>query len=304
LASESQHLLTERLLPSIESNGQWSWAELRRRGVAWWLRGPKQLDAVIAKLAAAAVQRLRKFHAENDGSPLLERPTTETTKQHRKHIDETVFWFVAGRQQLELQVVTAQLRALWKTGVLKGEPGFEALLSHERSSDPSWIRQNAFSLLQKHRYHLATALLLMSGSLEDALRVVIRQLRDFQLAALLSRRNKEAIVPHFLEWLGEPVAQNDPWLQFLLAWHAGDKGAATAACQKDSSALSSMDPYPDDGEVKLFDKCMRPARSSAALRLLGQKLLDRWSEDHRQEPVSPTSPKSSCRNSSDELHGM
>eukprot|EP00405_Crypthecodinium_cohnii_P048825 CAMPEP_0206596662 /NCGR_PEP_ID=MMETSP0325_2-20121206/43682_1 /ASSEMBLY_ACC=CAM_ASM_000347 /TAXON_ID=2866 /ORGANISM="Crypthecodinium cohnii, Strain Seligo" /LENGTH=903 /DNA_ID=CAMNT_0054107515 /DNA_START=66 /DNA_END=2777 /DNA_ORIENTATION=+ len=40
LCSEKRRLILERLLPGVKSENRWTWPELRRSGVGWWLCGP------------------------------------------------------------------------------------------------------------------------------------------------------------------------------------------------------------------------------------------------------------------------
>lgn len=50
------------------------------------------------------------------------------------------------------------------------------------------ISRNAFRLLQLHRYHLAAALFLLSGAVEEAALVLANHLKDLQLVILVTRR--------------------------------------------------------------------------------------------------------------------
>jgi len=147
-----------------------------------------------------------------------------------------------------------------KTGMLKGEPALETLLNHEKSSDPQFIHKNAVGLLSKHRYFLALALFLLSGHLEDAVRIAARQLNDLQLALVLCRRDLEVVKPVLEHSLDGPLPQRDPWLKFLLMWHAGYHDAAVEVSTKGKGKGKNAAPRAGEGanEPGLYDECLRP----------------------------------------------
>ncbi|KAK6034916.1 hypothetical protein COOONC_27585 [Cooperia oncophora] len=47
--------------------------------------------------------------------------------------------------------------------------------------------KNAFVLMSKQRFHHAAAFFLLSGSIRDALQIILRKCRDLQLAIIVLR---------------------------------------------------------------------------------------------------------------------
>merc|ERR1712217_308005 len=146
------------MMPGDIAKGCWSWREVRRTGLGWWMCGigtAEQLDALVTKLAQAAVARLRqhtKILEKETGADWLIGQELDPDKSVQRLTDEAFFWYVL------LGTKISKLRALLKTGVLSGEPALIAVLTHKRSSEAGFLRKNAFRLLQLHRFHLAAAL--------------------------------------------------------------------------------------------------------------------------------------------------
>jgi len=285
LCSEKRHLVVDRLLPGIAAEGVWSWPELRRTGLGWWLSGT-ELDAVVTKLAQGAVQRLRRESSLGEAfsrtSPTTSTPrigASDADRSRRRLVDEAVFWYVAGRvpaagqavkQGDYLRTMVAQLRALLKTGVLKGEPALDKLLNHTNSEQVQFMWKNALRLLSLHRFHLAASLFVLSGHTAEAAKVVAVRMRDVQLAIVLARRDSQALRPVVRECLEEsPLAQRDAWLRFLLQWHAGDVEGASATAR--TAIQASLEQPPPDVREVLFDGALR---LSLAPQCLGDGLSE------------------------------
>lgn len=273
LCSEKRHLVVERLLPGVEAQGRWSWPEARRAGLAWWLLGADDCaESLVRRLAQSATQRLRRLNELRDAGGPLGREKGATDRQLRAGIDETIFWYVVGqRAGSSPKMVLSQLRALLKTGVLRGEPALEALLGHERSEEVEFMRKNAFRLLQLQRFHLAAALFLLCGHLEDAVRVAVRRIGDLQLALVLARRERGVVIPFLREQLEEASVSQDPWLHLLLSWHVGDREACYQASQKldiGSSAVACEVEFARDGASppldRFFDGVLRTCSAASS----------------------------------------
>lgn len=293
LCSEKRHLVVERMLPSAAAEGRWSWPEVRRCGVGWWLCGAsascssascddrdasarqlEQMDAIVSKLAQSAVAQLR--HYEKTGkflgqksSTMLERCDSSNSKALQRLADKAVFWYVL------LGTKLTKLKALVKTGVLRAEPALAALLNHEKSEDPLFLRKNAFRLLQLHRFQLAVALFLLCDCWEEAASVAAKHLQDMQLVLILARRRPDISAPMLRNMLAElpPPASGsamgeDAWLRLLLAWHVGDAAEAARAVSSVAAAAASVATVPCvDVDSELFDGVFRlsSARSCAGL---------------------------------------
>lgn len=248
LCSEKRHLIAEGLLPSTGSDGRWSWRELRFSGLGWWLRGT-DLEAMVTKLAQSAVKDLRRWTSDWISRKAI------SDKNLRRLVDEAVFWYAL------LDPNISKLRALLKTPAFRSEPALSALVEHPRSSEPEFLRKNAFRLLQLQRYHLAAALFELSGSYQDAARVAATHLHDMQLMIILVRRRRELAEPILKDLLeSSPQAARDPWLRLLLAWHAGDIQLSRSI---EAAPLSRC--LGAEESTQLFDNTLRVSSDSSCL---------------------------------------
>lgn len=305
LCSEKKRLIIEQMLPGVYAEGRWTWAELRQTAIGWWLAAPgdeQQLEALVTKLAQSSMVRLRKIaspesprhKAMRNGTGPEEDPLEaeeEAARQaaaKRHALDEGVFWSVL------LGAGVPKLKALLRTGVLKehttGSGGsLEALLQHPKSSDPEFLRKNAFRLLQLHRYHLAAAVFLLSGSFAEAAQVVATRMEDLQLMLLVTRKNK-ACARRLLEEhvIDGHHKSGDPWLSFLLSWHLGDHescrrranacSAAALAQQEQNlpNAVMSLTFNGVEAEAEpLFDGVLRLCTRNGELEHIANALLGR-----------------------------
>eukprot|EP00929_Paragymnodinium_shiwhaense_P119043 TRINITY_DN90932_c0_g1_i1.p1 TRINITY_DN90932_c0_g1~~TRINITY_DN90932_c0_g1_i1.p1 ORF type:complete len:687 (+),score=187.43 TRINITY_DN90932_c0_g1_i1:73-2133(+) len=269
ICSEKRHLIVEHLLPGARAEGRWAWPDLRKAGVGYWLCGPGSedlLESLVTKLAQSALQSARKSgtgsglfgRQDSDVSCHLQRQqSTDAERAARRKVDDAFFWYVVMGTKLP------KLRMLLKTGVLKGEPHLSVLLNHEKAEEESFMRKNAFYLVKMHRYQLAAAVFMLAGCVEDAAKMVVRRMHDLQLGMVLTRKHpvvKEGMLREVMDEL-KPPASDDPWLGFLLNYHAGDPrrpddsdGASPiSGWSFDSQAMSSEVNPIFDAEAPLFD---------------------------------------------------
>jgi hypothetical protein len=264
LCSEKRQLIVDNLLPSVLTKGQWSWQELRRTGLGWWLAGSSGTalaDMVVARLLQSATAQLRSASSQ----PALVRTDSSIDRRMKGLVDEMFFWCVLSGAKL------ARLRALVKTGILKAEPAVATLLEHPRSSDAQFLRKNAFRLLSIHRFHLAASLFMLCGSHDEAARVVAHRLQDIQLLLLVTRHCPDIATPLLHECLRELslTAGRDAWLHFLLLWHAGDREAALHSAAEAASTCSLAD---EEVNGNLFDGALRLSLRPEGLQEVSQKI--------------------------------
>eukprot|EP00438_Fugacium_kawagutii_P011857 Skav236799 [mRNA] locus=scaffold1361:572805:575320:- [translate_table: standard] len=107
-------------------------------------------------------------------------------------------------------------------------------------------------LLQLHRYHLAAALFLLSGAVEEAALVLANHLKDLQLVILVTRRHQDVCQGIMKKHIEELPVNGDPWLRLLLAYHSGDPGDSIDL-MKDVEDVTSV-------EQELFDSSLRPCQ--------------------------------------------
>ncbi|CAJ1356682.1 unnamed protein product [Effrenium voratum] len=219
------------------------WEQLRRRGVGWWLGDQNSLellDVIVTKLAQSSLAKLRSNSSTWSGAWCEQE---DAAQKRRKAIDEAVFWSTV------LGSSVNKLRALMRAGLLKESDGkgLSALLQHEKVHEPEFLWKNAFRLLQLHRYHLAAGLFLLSGSVEEAARVLASHVKDLQLVIVVTRRHRDVLAT----LLGHHLQTNDPWRRLLLS-HLGSAAEAVEAeadaemfdslltCDSDAACLSAV----------------------------------------------------------------
>ena len=150
--SESEEELVS-FVPSVQK-GNPTWSELKELGVVWWVRSNTVLRKLVEKLAKAAFQK------ENNPLDaalfyLAMKKKSLVWGLYRSQRDETMTKFFSNDFKEER----------WRKAALK----------------------NAFALLGKQRFLHAAAFFLLSGSLKDALEIILGKLEDIQLAILVGR---------------------------------------------------------------------------------------------------------------------
>jgi len=150
--SESEEELVS-LVPGVQK-GNLSWGELKELGVVWWVRNNNVLRKLVETLAKAAFQK------END--PL----------------DAALFYLAMKKKSL-----------VWGLFRSKRDEKMTQFFKNDFKEE-RWRKaalKNAFALLGKQRFLHAAAFFLLSGSLKDALDIIIFRLDDLQLAILVGR---------------------------------------------------------------------------------------------------------------------
>jgi len=266
----------------------WSWHDIRSTGLAWWLLGRdaqslELTDLVVTKLAQSSMAKLRSPSTTWDKAVWGRAPTEEPGVARKLAVDEAFFWSVV------LGATMNKLRALVRTGLFREAnggsgavlQGLAALLQHAKAEEPQFLRKNAFRLLELHRFHLASALFLLSGSCEEACRVLSKNLRDLQLALLVARKHPEVTSTLVLDKLDSLERDSrsplfDPWLRLLLAYHANDPLAAqlacNTACAKSDGCVAEASP-PSAETVVLFDNSLRMSVDAATLPRVAEQLF-------------------------------
>ena len=150
--SESEDELVG-MIPCV-ARGNPTWAELREVGVAWWLRSNAALKRLVENLAKAAFQK------------------------KQEPLDAALFYLALKKKSLVWGLYRS-IRDDKMTQFFKND------FTEER-----WRKaalKNAFALLGKQRFLHAAAFFLLSGSLKDAMEIIISKLEDIQLAILVGR---------------------------------------------------------------------------------------------------------------------
>jgi hypothetical protein len=150
--SESEEELVS-MIPCVAKNAP-TWPELRELGVVWWVRS----NAILRKL----VESLARTAFQNSQEPL-----------------DAALYYLAIKKKSMVWGLYRSIRDEKMTQFFKND------FSEER-----WRKaalKNAFALLGKQRFHHAAAFFLLSGSLKDAMEIILSKLEDLQLAILIGR---------------------------------------------------------------------------------------------------------------------
>ena len=150
--SDSEEELVS-MIPCVAKNAP-TWPELRELGVVWWVRS----NAVLRKL----VEQLARTAFQNSQEPL-----------------DAALYYLAIKKKSMVWGLYRSIRDEKMTQFFKND------FSEER-----WRKaalKNAFALLGKQRFHHAAAFFLLSGSLKDAMEIILSKLEDIQLATLIGR---------------------------------------------------------------------------------------------------------------------
>lgn len=150
--SESEDELVS-MVPCV-SKGSPTWVELRELGVVWWVRSNATLRRLVESLAKTAFQK------------------------NQEPLDAALFYLAMKKKSLVWGLYRS-IRDEKMTQFFKND------FSEER-----WRKaalKNAFALLGKQRFLHAAAFFLLSGSLKDAVEIIISKLNDIQLAMLIGR---------------------------------------------------------------------------------------------------------------------
>jgi len=285
LSSEKRRMIMDKMLPSVTAESRWFWPHLRRTGICWWLCGAgvqgiqaqppelELLDGLVTKLAQSAMVHLRHFDKTGRLLGMSAGGTLETSehsdtchnRMQRRLTDEAIFWFVATGTQL------AKLKVLVKSGRLGNEKGLIALMEHQRSSEPDFIKKNAFKVLSMHRYHLSSALFALIGCHEEAAQIIAKHLRDPQLLLLLLRRHPEVLKEALPDSLESSSQVDDPWRHLLVAWHLGDPSAARR-CLERATAAAQEQPRRQEGPAGGEEQQLSRQLSSEEAPLFGGAL--------------------------------
>ena len=194
--SESEEELLN-MIPCV-SKGAPTWPDLRELGVGWWITNNTILKRLFEKVAKAS------FQAKND--PL----------------DAAIFYLAMKKKTL-----------VWGLYRSVGDERMTTFFKNNFAED-RWRKaalKNAFALMGKQRFAHAAAFFLLSGSVKDAINICVNELKDIQLAMVISRL-----------YDGEtcPVPES---LKSLLHKHV--LGAKTTEEQGDKVVLDSTKAHPD-----------------------------------------------------------
>ena len=188
--------------------GNPTWSELRELGVVWWVRSNTVLKRLVESLAKSSFQK------------------------NQEPLDAALFYLAMKKKSLVWGLYRS-IRDDKMTNFFKND------FSEER-----WRKaalKNAFALMGKQRFLHASAFFLLSGSLKDAMEIIITKLDDIQLAILVGRLYEGATENYPMcvqNILNEKIlgftedeyqlshAHPDPFLRSIAFWIMKDYGTS------------------------------------------------------------------------------
>ncbi|KAI8047369.1 RAVE protein 1 C terminal-domain-containing protein [Gilbertella persicaria] len=195
LHSQSQDLLLERCIRLCGE--KFVWQDARSLGMFFWLQ---KIDVVRNEMTRIA------------------RNIYLSKQDYRDPIDCTLFYLALRKKPL--------LQGLWNSAAHhKEQAAMKKFLAND-FNDPRWQRaasKNAFALLGKQRFEYAAAFFLLADKLKDAINVILKNLKDYQLAIAICRvyeGDHSPLLRDILENTVIPAAveANDRWLTSMAFW--------------------------------------------------------------------------------------
>ncbi|KAI8370276.1 RAVE protein 1 C terminal-domain-containing protein [Blakeslea trispora] len=195
LHSQSQDLLLERCGRLCQD--RFLWKDARSLGIFMWLQ---KIDVVREQMSQIA------------------RNTYLSKTDDRDPVDCTLFYFALRKKNL--------VQGLWNTASHHKEQGIMKKFLANDFNEPRWQRaasKNAYALLGKQRFEYAAAFFLLADKLKDAVNVILKNMKDYQLAIAICRvyeGDHSLLLKDILENSVIPVAveTNDCWLASIAFW--------------------------------------------------------------------------------------
>ncbi|KAI8144673.1 RAVE protein 1 C terminal-domain-containing protein [Fennellomyces sp. T-0311] len=158
LHSQSQDLLLERCLRLC--GGKLLWNDARSLGIFMWLQKSEVVAEQLTNIA-------RNTYLKQD----IKDP-----------VDCTLFYLALRKKSL--------LQSLWRAASHHKEQAAMVKFLANNFSEPRWqtaAAKNAFVLLGRQRYEYAAAFFLLADKLKDAVGIILKNLKDYQLAIAICR---------------------------------------------------------------------------------------------------------------------
>ncbi|KAI8640796.1 RAVE protein 1 C terminal-domain-containing protein [Parasitella parasitica] len=219
LHSQSQDLLLERCIRLCDN--KLVWEDARHLGLFVWLQ---KIDVVRDQMSNIA----RNIYLSK-------------SSESRDPVDCTLFYLALRKKTL--------LEGLWKTASSHKEQAAMRKFLANDFTDPRWQRaasKNAFALLGKQRFEYAAAFFLLADKVKDAVSVVLKNMKDYQLAIAICRvyeGDDSLLLKEILENSIIPMAieNNDRWLISMAYWLLGKRRESVRAMVVPLSQFTDKD---------------------------------------------------------------
>ncbi|KAI8330852.1 RAVE protein 1 C terminal-domain-containing protein [Chlamydoabsidia padenii] len=198
LHSQSQDLLLDRCLRLC--GGKLLWEDARSLGLFLWLQ---KIDVVKDQVAAIA------------------RNTYLAKEEMKDPVDCSLLYLALRKKSL--------LQSLWRSASYHKEQRVMVSFLANDFTESRWQRaasKNAFVLLGRQRFEYAAAFFLLADKLKDAVNVILKNLKDYQLAIVVCRvydGDDSPLLKDILKNYVIPLSieSNDRWLLGTAYWLLG-----------------------------------------------------------------------------------
>ncbi|GAA5804339.1 hypothetical protein HPULCUR_009827 [Helicostylum pulchrum] len=195
LHSQSQDLLLERCVRLCGT--KFVWEDARSLGIFLWLQ---KIDVVREQMSNIA------------------RNIYLSKTDDRDPADCTLFYLALRKKNL--------LQGLWRSASSHKEQTIMKKFLANDFNEPRWQRaasKNAFALLGRQRFEYAASFFLLADKLRDAVNVILKNMKDYQLAIAICRvydGDDSPLLKEILENSIIPMAieTNDRWLISIGFW--------------------------------------------------------------------------------------
>ncbi|KAI8369422.1 RAVE protein 1 C terminal-domain-containing protein [Radiomyces spectabilis] len=195
LHSQSQDMLLERCMKLGGKNLMWP--DARSLGLVLWLQ---KIDVVRDLIATIA------------------RNTYLAKEELKDPVDCTLFYLALRKKNL--------LQGLWRTASHHKEQSVMLKFLANDFSEPRWQKaavKNAFVLLGRQRFEYAASFFLLADRLRDAVNVILKHMKDSQLAIAICRvyeGDHSPLLKDILQntVLSDAIAANDRWMVSAAFW--------------------------------------------------------------------------------------
>jgi len=200
LHSEAQEFILEKC-PGLGAKGaDMTWEDLRAHGAGYWINSLETLKKYIEIIARNQFTKTKE--------PL-----------------DCAIWYLAMRKK----------KILW--GLFKSvhDQRLASFFGYDFNDDMNKTKalKNAYALMGKRRHHVAVGFFLLGGSLSDAVSVCLRNLKDVQLALVITRLyedDRAGDSPALKALLTEQYNEaENPFAKTIFAWLKKDSEAAVDA---------------------------------------------------------------------------
>ncbi|ETN41165.1 uncharacterized protein HMPREF1541_03100 [Cyphellophora europaea CBS 101466] len=158
--STSQDILTTLTHDYYGGVGRLTWPRARACGLLMWLSEREALLEQTENVARAEF----------------------TKREDRNPVESSLLYFALGKKTV--------VQGLWRTAIGVRERDNTMKLLANNFAEPRWRQtalKNAYALLSKRRFEYGAAWFVLAGNLKAAVNVCVNQVRDLQLAIVISR---------------------------------------------------------------------------------------------------------------------